>query len=101
MQKFRLRTSEVKAVQVDKENLDEVKDFLGDHPYKTEINPDKGLRIIISNRHIEAIEGPEARFIAKHGDWIIEEPGGFIVISPKVFERIYKPVNITDGYKEK
>ena len=100
MQYFRLRTSEVKAVQVDKENLDEVWSFLGDHIHRTEMNPEKGLKIIIPNRHIEMLEGPDVRFVAKHGDWIVEEAeGDFFVISPKAFPRMFESVNLegSDG----
>ncbi len=91
MAKFRLRTSEVEAIQVDTENLSEVQDFLGERLHRSEMNPDKVLRIIISNRYIEMMEGPEARFVARHGDWIIKQTeGNFHVISAKAFPRIYE-----------
>jgi len=95
VQRFRLKTIEVEAVQVDIENLDEVWRFLSNHIYETEMNPEVGLRIIIPNRHIEMTEGPEVSYVAKHGDWIVKQTEGiFHVISPKSFPRIYELVDI-------
>ncbi len=105
MQYFRLRTSEVKAVQLNHANWDEIRELIGDSHFKL-VNGyhdkcgEEGpwIETKIFNRHIEAIEGPSSHFVAKHGDWIIKEPGGLYVISSKVFERIYeRVVNFTDG----
>ncbi len=111
MQKFRLRTSEVKAVQLNWKNWDEMCEFLGDiigehNPARNvETYHDKCgeeapfIELIFSNKFIERVDGPEAYLHAKHGDWIIGEPGGFYPLSPKAFKRAYEPVNLegSDG----
>ncbi len=112
MQYFRLKTSEVKAIQLNWKNWDEICEFMGSAISKQ--NPARNIdsfhdkcgekapfiELTISNLRIEAVEGPEARFIAKHGDWIVEETEGcFYVFSPKAFKRIFEPVNLekSDG----
>jgi hypothetical protein len=100
-----LKTAEVPAVQLNWKNWGEVCELMGkiisEHnpARKVETYHDKCgeegpfIELVFSNMHMEAIEGPDSVFVAKHGDWIVESSkGNFYVITPKAFVRMFDPV---------
>ncbi len=112
MQYFRLKTSEVPAIQLNWKNWDEICEFMGSviseqNPARdTESFHDKCgekapfIELIFSNKYMQELEGPGAYFHAKHGDWIIQETeGNFYALPPKPFGKLYDPVNLerSDG----
>ena len=86
MPKFRKKPVVIEAFQW---TVDEIPDWW------REASGEFAIDVTTGSVFIPTLEGIHE---ARATDWIIKEPGGLYVISPKVFERIYeRVVNFTDG----
>lgn len=87
MSKFRKKPVIIDAIQISKNNLDDVRDFMGGEAHR---NIDFAINYGAGWVSITTLEG---RMVANPGDWIIKGvKGEFYPCKPDIFEATYEEV---------
>lgn len=85
--KYREKKSQIEAIQLKPDNIQEVKDFILGQPSGISVVTD--VNDLVSEAWVPS---PGGGNIAKLGDWIVKGYGDiYYPIKPEKFDRIYEP----------